>query len=281
MKIEKKYRFIDIQGSDFGKLTDIAYLVDNLYFLDKVEEIREKLGLTFEYPLSKTDEEKIDKMFEYKNKELNENLSKEAERIRKLFKMPPHFREVIQIAIIYGKINDFNYSKAYLEKQEITPTNDPNEVPDIKYCIVIHSGTGIEDIKKVFRKFQDEVRINFKASEEEKHRYNFGYWLEFGLTRPMDPKTSITDLRPLYHLRRNGMKPLEIALKDLRISKKQYKEALEGCRLNNKGRLDNKEKSKRYDECDALIVRVQQRRDSIKSLIKRYIDFLSAPNSLL
>jgi hypothetical protein len=277
MKIKNKYRFIDIKARDSGIFTDIALLVDRLDFISEIEQTRSKYGeLNYAYPLSKTDAETVSNNFEYKmfkDKQLKERFDSDVERIRKLFKRPPHFREIIAASIMYGRV--INYSKAYMEKQEITPTEDPDDIPDIKYCIVIHSGTRLQDIEKVFNKFKEEVRINFKASEEEKKKYNFGYWFDFSLTRPMDTKDSIRALRTLYQLRKNEMSPLKITLKDLKISKKQYNEALQNCRVHEK------RKDEEYDRCLRLVDRVEKRRDSIKSLIKRYSDLLLLSNTIL
>lgn len=177
IKIKKKYRFIDIQTGDKGKLTDISYLVDNLDFIDEVENARAKFHLDFSYPLSVKDEETVNEDFDkrlYKDEGYKKLFYDEVERIRKLFKMPTHFSEVIVVAILYGKVFDGNYSKAYLEEQEITPIKTPDEVPDIKYCIVIHSGTRPSDVKKAFKKFQEKVHINYQSTEEAKRKYNFG-----------------------------------------------------------------------------------------------------------
>lgn len=284
MKIDKKnrYKFIDIKARDNGKFTDIALLVDNLDFISEIEQTRSRYKeFNYTYPLSKTDAEKVVKNVEYgiyKDKQLKESLDSDVERIRKLFKRPPHFREVIWTSIVYGKVNEHNYPKAYMEKQEITPTEDPDKIPDVKYCIVIHSGTRLKDIKEVFNKFREEVRINFKTSDDEKRKTNFGYWFDFSLTRPTDTKDSIRKLRILYQLRKNGISPLEIALHDLNISKKRYKEAFQNCKA------DKKTTDEEYDKClreERLVTRVEKRRDVIKSLIKRYSDLLSIPNTIL
>lgn len=279
MKIKKQYKFIDIQTEDKSKLTEIAYLVDNLGFVEEIENARKKFNLTFSYPLSEVDEEIIHNKFEqrlYLDEKFNKEFFDEVERIRKLFRMPPHFKVVIEVSILYGKVREHNYSKAYLEEQNITPIKSPDEIPDIKYSIVIHSGTRIDDIEKAFEKFKEKIKINYHSSEEEKRKYNFGYWFDFSLTKPIDSKNTISDLRTLYHKRMNGQTPMNIALEQCKTTKEEYKKAQKICdkEMNN---LSVEE----FEKYDNFTQKIEKKRDIIKTLIKRYRSFLQSPNTLL
>lgn len=282
MKIKKKYQFIKIKIKDPSKYTDVALLVDNLDFIAEVESARKKYkGLNFVYPLSDNDRIKAER-FQYQmlytNKVLGNRFKADTEYIRRLFRRPPHFRDVIEASIIYGEVVENDYSKAYLEEQEITPIRTPNDIPDIKYCIVIHSGTRPDDVNKVFDKFKKEVKINFRSSNRKKRSYKFGYWLNLGLAKTTGTMGSIKSLRKLYQRWLQGETPIMIALSGLHISKSEYKGALRKTPKHSKYLSVSEEES---DKCEKMVKNVNWKRDDVKSLINRYRDLLYSSNTLL
>lgn len=282
MKIKKKYRFIEMHISDPAKYTDIAFYIDNTGFIENIEEARNILNLHYNYPLNKQDEKTIDDFIRDKlyRSDLRKRYDEVVEKIRILFRMPPHFRMVIFHSILYGAVYDGSYEKAYLWKEEITPIQDPNEIPDLQYNIVIHAGTRKIDVERVFEEFRKEIEVNLMGSKgndvDENHpAYNFGYWHDFSLNRPFDVKSEIVKLQNIYRRRMNGEKPMDIALSNLGVTKTQFREA--------KFKLKH-QKNKSDDEFNKLrktIKDVENERNTVKVEINHYKDFLSSPNSIL
>lgn len=286
MKIKKKYRFIEMNISDPAKYTDIAFYVDNTGFIENIEEARNILNLYYNYPLNKQDEKTVDDFIRDKlyRSELRKRYDEEVEKIRKRFSMPPHFRNVIFHSILYGAVYDGSYEKAYLEKKEIAPIQNPNEIPDLQYNIVIHAGTRKEDVKKVFEEFQKEVEVNLlgvKGTDIDKNHpaYHFGYWHDFSLNKPMDVRNQIAPYQTLYRRCKNGETPLDIALDNLHITKEEYNKA----KYKIKHR-DNKGIDSEYDEfCSAndIIESIVKERDNVKTMINRYKEFVMSPKTIL
>ena len=272
MKIKNRLSFVKILTEDLGEYTDIALLVDKESFLEKIEGIRSKYHLNYDYPVS--DVEKIYFEFGYKlltkEHKLKYEFSSEVEKIRKNFSMPPHFTKVIESSIIYGVVGESDYSRAYLEEQIITPLKNPYEIPDIKYCIVIHAGTRKEDIERVCNEFNEKKRINFKGTQQEKDDYMFGYGIDLSLAKIRHTQASIIKVRDWYIQRQNGETPLRIALKIRGYTYKRYQELLKKYKHNFK--LEEKEDEKYQKELRFIY----SLRDTIKTQLRKYPSLVQA-----
>lgn len=257
MKKIKKKIYIEIDhGMDKGILTDVLPLIDSDSFLKEIQTMRNKYGLSYDFPAVNN---KVVEAFvhqRYFDTKLKTNFEADIDRIRKLFNRPPHFNPVIESSVIYGFIGKNTYSKAYLEEQEITPTQNPEETPDLKYSIVIHAGTRLPDIKQVFEKFRKEARLNSK-----KIMAQTGY-ADLSLQEMLKTHGSIYDVRDWYIRRNRGESPLNITLSELNCSHKEYKELKKISKQD--GYTEIKEKN------DIRLTTITKKRDSIKELIKRY-----------
>lgn len=266
MKIKKKYRFIDIKIKDLWEYTDVALLVDKKSFLEVVEALRNKYKLNYDYPLTDTDKIYFD--FEYKffnDEKLKAEFYSDVEKLRKKYKLPPHFSMVIKSAIIYGVVKESDYKKAYLEEQVITPLREEYEIPDIKYCIVIHPGTRKQDVEKVFDEFKEKVRINYKGSQKEKDNYKFGYGIDLSLAKMKPNQPSTETVRKWYIRVENGEGPLRIALDIKNYTYKQYKDLVE--------KFKHPTRQKQYEDnskIDKELQYIYSRRNTVKSQVNRY-----------
>lgn len=283
MKIKKKYRFIEIKISNPGKYTDVATFIDNLNFIDEIESARSLFKLHYDYPLNKDDTEKVSlyeqNIISTSDKSLLNKFKNEVERIRKQFKAPPHFRDVIGAAILYGTVYDATYEKAYLEEKTICPIEDPNEIPDMQYNIVIHAGTRIEDIEKVFKKYREKVDVNLQGSKGKDIKnhpaYGYGYWHDFSLNTSFDTRSEIIKMQQLYRRRINGESPLAIALKNLNLTTDEFNKIR--YKIKHRGnRLDRE-----FDKFSEIEFKVEKERNKIKTMINRYKKLVSSSPSIL
>jgi hypothetical protein len=200
-----------------AELTDVAALVNQEGFAEDVFAVRKKYDIP---PPSSKEIEKFSLDFSLKeinDKGFKESFFKDIEKIRRKFERPTHFRDVIRAAILYGETGI--YHKAYLKRKVISSTDYNWE--DVEYSIVIHPGTGNEDILRVFREFKKEVYVNLKGTEEEKKQHNFGYWFDFGIIN--SPDTRGEKAIEWFKKWKSGMSPLQISLEDLKILPKEYK----------------------------------------------------------
>jgi hypothetical protein len=264
---------IDIEAMDHGDFTDIALLVDNECFREEVGDMREKYGKEYKLPLSEEDTIYFlhKRQFDVKFKK---EFDADIERIRKQFNRPPHFTPVIEFAIIYGVITKGVYAKAYLEEQIITPIEDPGEIPDIKYCIVIHAGTRKPDVERAFKKFEEKVRINFRANEEEKTNYNFGYWADLSLQRMRDTSSSIEILHKWHARTLKGEKPIDITLDKIGLTHQEYIDLKKRIKT-----LSRKEELEILEPENKKLDRIYKQRDSIKEQLRQYRKLLKTANS--
>lgn len=256
MKIEKKYRFIKIVARDMGVYTDIALVVDKLSFIDAIEKVRAKFDdlKNLNFPVRNRKLAYLN--FEYKffdNSELKDSFYSQVETIRKTYTLPPHFTSLIKDAILYGKVNGASYRKAYLEEIMINPMTDAFEVPDMKYAIIIHSGTRWKDVRSVFKQFRAKV----VANQTDNPDYLYGFGDDLSLTLFKDTKESVKKYSDLYHAVQNGKSPLKITLDELRITDKEYKT------LKTEETITGNIRSA-----------IDKRRNVIKQEVSRYKDFV-------
>lgn len=271
---EQRRRYIEIQIKDLGEFTDVALLVDNDYFLDEIEEMRTMYELHYDFPAQDSSLADDFERKMYPNSELRKSFDVDVEKIRKHFERPPHFKRAIEAAIIYGIVVDGIYSKAYLEEQELFSTEDPDEIPDKKYSIVIHAGTREDDVIRVLREFKEKVRINNRGSEEERINYKFGYWADLSLQKMSDTLGAIDTIRSWYIRTKNGEKPLQIALEELGYTEKKYKEFKEKVKILDQPNIDLLE----LQPSQRALERVWSKRNSIKEQLRQYRKLLKTSN---
>lgn len=274
---KRKCRYIEIQIKDSGEFTDVALLVDNINFLCEIEKIRKKYDLN--YSLPPRDEEQAEEFLRKltsSNNDLKKKFDADVEEIRKSFYRPSHFKQVIQDAIIYGKIIDGVYSRAYLEEQENFSTDNPEEIPDKKYSIVIQQRTTEKDILRAFANFKELLHVNTLGTKEEKESFRYGYWAELSLQKIADTKHS--SIENLHHWYISGKKPLQIAIEKEGYTETEYYEM----RSIAKSPMPNApEKQKNYEANKRKLDKIKNTRNSIKTQLSDYRKLLSTANTTI
>jgi hypothetical protein len=275
MKIDKKKQepgFIQIEKMDLGNFTDVALLVDNIYFREEVERMRLKYKHLYDFPLK--DKKVIDDFVTKRiiDQKLKGQFEADLERIRKYFDRPCHFLPVIESSVVYGFVCGSDYSKAYLEEQETFPDDNPDSIPDKKYCIVIHAGTREDDIIRVFREFEMKKKIHFKGVGNKTRNDNLGYSVDFSFQKMKDTFGSIEDIHNWYI---SGKKPLEIALEEKGYTPKEFIDLRK--KLKSAINEHSEVEQKNYNLDSNKIKRIYSRRDTIKEQMRAYRRLLTSP----
>lgn len=272
--IKDVYIPIEIYIKDKGEFTDVALLVDDKDFLKEITALRDKYGLNYEFPVK--DENKKAAEFAgglYPGNELYKRFSKDIEKIRKLFFRPTQFVPVIESAVIYGCVSEGVYRRAYLEEQE--SFDNPINIPDKKYAIIIHAKTRDEDVLTVLQDFRKKVRLNANGSDEERSKYQFGYWADLSLHNITDTHNSIDRLHEWYVKFLKGKKPLDIALEDFQLTKEEYQYLKKKCKKIINPTLEGHND---YDRARRKIDNIMRLRDSIKTQLADYRSIILSAN---
>jgi hypothetical protein len=273
----RKRRYIEIHITDTGDFTDVALLVDNEMFLDEIEKVRSKYGLHYDFPAidGGLADDFMRKLLPHS--QLRKDFDSDVEKIRKRFYRPTHFNPVIEASIIYGSIGNNTYSRAYLQQQEFFSTENPEEIPDKKYSIVIHQRTREEDVIKTLKEFKKMVDENINLPKGVGANYETGVWADLSMQQVTDTGSSFKIFHKWYISEKT---PLELALDEMGYSREDYlqiKKATKAKFIDPFKEQDNK----KYQINAKKLEQILSKRNSIKEQLREYRKFLRTSNTTI
>jgi hypothetical protein len=258
--------FIRILIDDVGKFTDVALLVDNPFFLQEVQRLREKYSKYLTYPDDKENEAMAYFESNLVKARVKRAFSDDLEELRKLFKRSIHFKDVIKYAVVLGVVYHDCYHRAFLEEEQLYQGNPDQEDPETKYSIVIHANTELNDIEPVFNEFKSRIKeltyLHSKATDKEKRDFEYGYWFNTTFKLPQDTKEKIKIIRDWYIRRQNGETPLDMAIKVNNTTKEEYRK--------------NKKLRQKNDGLRIYFINIESYTKNVREQIKRYRQLLNA-----
>ena len=193
---------IDIQINDVKRLTDVALVVDQDYFLIEIKALRKTYKIT--QLLLQEEYIKFRKDIYFKPNQKNK-LKSDIENIRKKLRLPHSFLRVIEKATFCGVITEKDYLPAYLERDTSSFDKNGNE-PDDKYYIVLSPQARDKDVIDAFQSYRDSVN-NWLNSKVFNYRF---IWVPN--EKIVKRKPSIKDHRQWYQSLNSGMSFKEIEL---------------------------------------------------------------------
>lgn len=171
MKIDR----IDIQTSNKKHATDIAMLVDKLKFLQAVNRLREKWGISIPVHLKSSfiprtpDIEGVITKNAKDQKEaanLQREFNKDIDKILKDFNRGKNFKPVVECAIVAGYVPEGVYRSCYFD---VITTKEPEnmELPErYEYIIVLSPRTEKKEIEQAYKEFKTYIKNKIKFQAE-------------------------------------------------------------------------------------------------------------------
>lgn len=220
--------------NDPGRYTDVVKVLHAKDFFRKVWELKQTFDPTDEYPI--TDRKKALSHFnekywgtlesDYKNK-----FPRLIYDLRQDYGLSPHYERLIHKLIFTGVIEDTDYKKAYYTTLPKYYSNDPDDFEEID-VIVLHQGTRTEDLEKPLREFLSFYEVKTKTSNSlmskgvsEMPDSIKSYILDSRYNKALS-YTPIIEIEKYYPYYQRfvlfGDKPLDMALKAKKLSKKFY-----------------------------------------------------------
>ena len=255
--------FIEIKITDAGRCTDVALIFDREDFRAEIAKLRRSYNVTTpsldyyrEFYSKLADDTKLKNQFD-----------EDIIALMHLFQLPAHFEKPIKKAVVAGIVEDKDYAKAYLERNDITPFQT-------KYSITVFSGTRWEDVEKVFSEFVREVKLQKRPTQEtdaENEDLMHGYYYEPGMEHLRDTKGEIFTIRDWYiSYRKHKLTPLQIALQDKKVDFDEYK-------LIRKKLRKLEYKRDERPKYERLVNYIQDIRKNIVTQLRRYRKLLGTP----
>lgn len=198
---------IKIDIKDDRLFTDVAGVVDRDDFEVEIKRIRKALGLN-----DNTSDDYFNSLPESK-------INKEVETSRKQLYLPIVFTEVIAAAALLNKIDNSDYSPAYLACKWDGETFDKEgNTPDETYSIILSPGARDVDVMKAYKQYRRELG-NFKDIPQ--YKYIHQVW-------PVNKKKpSIRKHREWYLAYKAGKKIEDIARKEKNYHNSTIRKAVE------------------------------------------------------
>lgn len=189
---------IEIDIKDDRYFTDVASVVDREDFTSEVKRLRDIFGVAS--LIQPSDD------FRPLTDDENDHIDEEVEKTRKKLYLPITFRSVITAAVFRNKIENDDYSPAYIESTYHGTFDTEGATPDVTFQIVISPNARDEDVIRAFQKYRDQLG-NVKGVSE--YKYIHEVWDR------NKKKPSIKKYRKWYFAYKSGLSYSKIAENEL------------------------------------------------------------------
>lgn len=151
---------IEIDIVDDRYFTDVASVVDREDFILEIKRLR--IVFDVEHPLLPSEASRP------LTDQESAHIDSEVEKTRKKLYLPVTFRSVILAAVFSNKIENDDYSPAYLESTYHGTFDMEGATPDETFHIVLSPNARDEDVIRAFQKYRDQLG-NVKGTSEYKY----------------------------------------------------------------------------------------------------------------